>query len=171
MSSPEYITLEPKIMWTKYFCPMCKCPSGTDTKCETLAPPDMPVTERLLQIGNGYIDIFSKGCHFRNSNFWKMHINFPLSEPLREILAKLPGVEKLEPLTSNMATILINKLFNEKDVQSSINHAFTTFIKSKQAEIASIQAEEPVNMEFPNKKQVLVEPEIAAILKAQFGNL
>lgn len=170
MSSFEkYYTLEPKITWSKHYCPMCKCPSGTDTKCETLAPPDMPVTERLLQIGNGYIDIFSKGCHFRNSNFWKIHINFPLSEPLCEILQMVPGIEKFEPISRNSASILINKLFDEKTVQSALNQAFTTFIKAKQAEIASVQASEPVNVEFPNKKKILVDSEIAAILKAQFG--
>ncbi len=71
----------------------------------------------------GIIPITENNSPSKVYNFWMLHSNFNLSEPVVNQLKQCPGVETLDVFTRYRARIGIGKVFNEEKVKKRINKA------------------------------------------------
>ena len=143
----RFFNKEPTIEWDKVYCPICGNPSGPSSKCYEQAPANMPAHKRkILSKHSGIIPIYSKACVFRQDNLWEGSINYPVSKPLINRLAKIEGIDKLVPTKPHSFHISISKSFNEAEVRRKVNTVYKAFINEMQSkELGDV--EYPQNME------------------------
>jgi len=68
----------------------------------------------------GIIPITEHGNPSKLYNFWMMHTNFNLSEPVCNTLNKVDGIEGLDVFTRYRARLAFGKLFEEEAIQEEI---------------------------------------------------
>jgi len=124
----KFFKHDPFISFEKIFCPLCHAGTGPKSDCYKIQS-DM----KMLQNKQSMLPIFSENCYFRQTNLWKIHVNYPISEPLFLRFEKCNGVCKLEIIDQYSLNLGIGKLFEENAVKAEIATTFKTFIKEMQA--------------------------------------
>lgn len=84
----------------------------------------------------GNLPIFSVNCAFREDNLWRADTNIPISQPLIDILSKIPGIEKIYAYKTYSFFISVATLFNEMEVKQNVNVTYKTFFKALKVEIS-----------------------------------
>lgn len=124
----KFFKVDPSISFEKIFCPLCQSPTGPKSDCYKIES-DM----KMIQNKQTMLPVFSENCFFRQTNLWKIHVNYPISEPLFLRFEKCNGVCKLELIDQYSLNLGIGKLFDETEVKSNLAMTFKTFIKEMQA--------------------------------------
>jgi len=165
---------DPILKWEKMLCTFCGNPTGCNSGCE-----DVPVKERVANMMsiNGQIKrLYNANCYFKQLNTWIAYTNFPVSKSLIEKLAKISGIESINPLSAYSFEIDIAKIYDENKVKQNIVSAYKTFIKEKQALISTKkQLQNNQVLVFPNGAKYIArtseEKLLAEEIDQMFGNI
>lgn len=130
-SVSSIFTLDPQIRWTKVLCQFCKQPTGPCSKCYEI--PDEDRLAEVISVNNTIVALYSKNCHFRQTNIWKASTNFPVSAQLLRKLEEVPGTDYISASLPYGFTISVAPLFPEDEVKKQLTAAARVFIKEKQA--------------------------------------
>lgn len=165
-----FFNKDPTIIWTKYLCPLCHEPTGSDSQCYNMdisqSIPPYAKNMAAMGIGNSPLPIFGINCVFRQENLWDADINYPVSLPLVNKLSIIQGVNKITPIKPYSFRVSIARAFNEIDVKRSINLSYKTFIKEmsvSELELIIPKGESLCNIlgiEFPNGGKYIIDPNL-----------
>lgn len=160
---------EPQIMWTQDHCKFCSMPLNGCTQCELLADPEK---KEGYNWNGAFIPIKAKSCPLRDSNSWKVDINFPVSKSLLKRLNEVNGLKSCRPVGPNQMAVEIAKLVSKEQVEKDFNLVYMNFIKEQQQnlkltqEIVSVETD--ALFELPNKTSILIPKTIKDILQSEF---
>ena len=73
----------------------------------------------------------------KDFNFWMGHTNFPISQPILELITLCPGVESADILTQYRFRIGIGMLFKSNEVMSGLTQAAIGYLQNNATEIQS----------------------------------
>lgn len=121
---------DPQINWEKIMCPFCGEPSGPKSRCEEKAKDGKVRKTEHPKLGK--LPIFGENCVFKQENLWQIHTNYPISEPLINVLTKVQGIDRILPIKPYTLQIVIAKLFSEEQVQKNVNMTYRAFAKEIQ---------------------------------------
>jgi hypothetical protein len=167
--SHKFFDREPELLWSKVMCPICHQPTGPKSECYNLdAAQTLPEYKKnITGKGTGILPIMSDNCTFRQNNLWKAEINYPVSRPLVQELAKVSGVDAVVPLpqTKYCFHVSVAKLFDEKTVKQEITRRYRQFIK--EMSLQEGPTHEPsqthtVGVRFPNGKEFVCNSSLSS---------
>jgi hypothetical protein len=163
MEVKRFFATEPTINWEKIYCPVCGNPTGPTSTCYDEVPSNMPKHKRkIVTRENGIMPIYSRGCVFRQDDYWAASINYPVSKPLLSRLSKIEGVEKILPAKAYTFHIAVGHTFDAATIRKKVNYVYKSFIKEMQSKELGTN-EYPQNIKnytgikFPNGKVVSLE--------------
>jgi hypothetical protein len=153
---PQYIvdwSKEPEIKIDKKMCPICKEPTGAESKCyeKSISRPAMfedsdeddsddKIRANTIEIEGCLESILAPQCYFRKYNSFFIHTNYPISQPLALLLGMVEGIERFVLMSPYRAEIVIGEQFDEKSVKQMLVNSYDNFIKEKQNQFNKIES-------------------------------
>lgn len=174
MNDPSVLSnSEPLLKWEKVMCEFCGEPTGPCSKCESVPKEDR--LAKVMTIGGQIRRLYDKNCYYKATNLWIAHTNYPVSASLMEKLIPIPGIDIITPDGPYSFIVEIARIFGEESVKKQIAINYRTFIKGKQALVAT-KKQVAANQEivFPNGSKFIAhtteEKQIAQDLRQMFEN-
>lgn len=137
----------PEIKFIKKKCPICRQPTGPDSRCYELdltdeyqedsdnSNFDIKLSVRTLEIDGAVESILSEQCFFRRHKMFFMYTNIPISQPMCLVLGRVEGIEKLNIFSPYRAEIVIGEQFDDSQILMNIEKAYTEFCLDKRNRI------------------------------------
>ncbi len=138
----------PEITITKRLCPLCKEPTGKDSKCHEIMKNangnkeeehefieredgSLQLHVRTMEIDGSQEPVLSEQCYYRRYDSWFFNCNFPISQELALKLSSIEGIEKLIVVSAYRGEMIVADHFDVENVLNTFKESYTDFCNSK----------------------------------------